>query len=117
MQTEILDQNPDEDIHVLAVWFNVLSPDDRSQWPDDLLTDPRVTHLWDEEVAVGTWFADNQGRFETAGYVGPLAWDIYYLFGPDSTWDEVPTLELGSGTPVVGRGENLRSALDAIWAD
>ncbi len=114
MQRNILEANPDLEIRVLAVWFDVLAGDDRSQWPDNLLTDDRVTHYWDPDGNIGYWFADRQDSFDTYGFVGSLAWDIYYLFGADAGWGDLPSPEIISGTTIVGTASRLESAIDEL---
>ena len=57
-----MDKYPDADIQVYAVWFDVLTGDDRSQWKSNLLNDPRVTEYWDDAQSVGRWFASSAIR-------------------------------------------------------
>ena len=105
MQKEILDQYPAADLRVYAVWFNMLRADDRSQWPADALTDPRVTEYWDEERVTGQWFAKNL----TGHSFGPIAWDIYYLFGPQAKWEAIPEPLIDSGRSIIAKRHSLRS--------
>lgn len=105
MQSEILDKNPSAELKVYAVWFSMLSSDARSRWPDDLLTDPRVVHLWDGSRETGRWFAKNEDFYL------PIAWDVYYLYGPKAHWDDVPGPLLSSGSTVLYRKDNIRRDL------
>ncbi len=114
MQSNILEKNPDLDLQVLAVWFNVLGGDDRSRWPADLLSDSRVAHYWDPDGETGFWFADHRDNYDTHGYVGGLAWDIYYLFGPDAQWNDFPGPEIVSGTTILGTSSRLGDAVGAL---
>ena len=97
MQAEILEKNPEAEIAVYAVWFNVLPSDSRSAWDAELLTDRRVTHHWDADRITGRWFADNIGFSH-----GSLAWDVYYLYGPGANWEEIPEPLAGSGYTLFG---------------
>ena len=105
MQSEILDKNPSADLKVYAVWFSMLSSDARSRWPDNLLTDPRVVHLWDGTRAAGRWFAENEDFYL------PIAWDVYYLYGPKARWDETPRPLLSSGGTILYRKDSLKRDL------
>lgn len=99
-QDDILSKNPTLKIHVYAVWFSVLPADRRDRWDPSVLSDPRVTQFWDRRGVSGDWFAAN-----VTGERG-FVWDAYFLYGPGSRWDTVPTELLGTGSPVIrGRDE------------
>ena len=72
------------------------------------MPDPRVVHFWDGAAEVGQWF----GR-EMDGY-GGIAWDIYYLYGPDATWESVPSPLIGSGRTIYGERETLKMQLNTL---
>ena len=74
MQKEILERHPGLGIRVYAVWFSMLGTDRRDRWPRDALTDPRVTHLWDEGKVAGREYAK---LFDSPGQV---AWDMFVLY-------------------------------------
>ncbi len=112
MQAEILEENPEDDIAVYAVWFNVLPTDSRSAWDPKLMTDPRVSHFWDEERVIGSWFADNVGFSH-----GSLAWDVYYLYGPEATWEEIPGPLVSSGYTLFGQRSQLTDDLEILIAE
>ncbi len=103
------------DLRVYAIWVPMLPTDERSQWEEELLNDPRVTHLWDQERAVGAWFAnpDNLGL----QYPGPIMWDAFLLFGREARWDNAPSNLLASGWTVIGNTEQLETSLDAHLAE
>ena len=111
MHENVLEPNPDADIEVLVVWFEVLATDSRSEWDPDLLFDPRVTHLWDEETESGLWFARN-------GINPPLAWDIMLLYEADAEWGSAPTPTplLGYAYPVITARDVLNEELAAFLA-
>lgn len=106
MQREILEKNPEAEVRVYAVWFDVLSSDDRSAWSPSLMSDSRVVHLWDEEKAVALWLPDQEEYRDLVR--GPLAWDIYFLYGPEATWDRIPWPVVSSGSTIIGKSADLQ---------
>lgn len=72
------------------------------------MPDHRVIHFWDGDSQIGRWFAE-----EVEGYRG-IAWDVYYLFGPDATWDQIPSLVIGSGGTIYGEREVLKKQLNTL---
>ena len=52
------------------------------------------------------WFAGNVG-----GDPGGTAWDVYFLYGPQSRWDAAPSGLIASSSPVVGDLDNLKARL------
>ena len=96
MQENILARHEDTDLAVYAIWFSMYPTDRRELWPAGILTDSRVVHYWDDAKQIGTWYA---GRFnEMKSTVdptsndlgGPILWDAYLVYGPESRWDEAP---------------------------
>jgi len=110
VQTEILQANPTADLKVYVVWYTMYPGDNRSRWDEGVLTDPRVTHLWDE--------AKLAGRFMVAHDVVPfpheIVWDAYLLFGPEADWEEAPKPLVNWGFPVYHNREQLREALEPL---
>lgn len=100
---------PEADIQVYAVWFDVLSGDDRSRWDGDLFTDPRVVEFWDDTQAVGRWFANQEPLNDEV--IGPIAWDIFYLFGPDARWVDVPSPVVSLGRTVLASSGHLKATI------
>ncbi len=84
--------------------LQLIAGDARSEWKKSFIPDPRVVHFWDEQRVVGRWFAE-QGRY--AGDV-EVVWDIYFLFGPEARWEELPDPLLSWGNTVVGTREKLQ---------
>ena len=89
----------------------MLYSDRRSGWSSDVFTDPRATEYWDQERLTGRWFAENLGFS-----FGPIAWDTYYLFGPDAAWEAEPTPLLDSGFTTLDRREQLLSHVEGLIA-
>ena len=85
--------------------------DARSEWPEQVLTDSRVIHLWDEERVTGRWFAEHEDTFF------PIAWDIYFLYGPDAHWGTEPAPLVSSGFTIIGRSSKLRADLLPLLND
>ena len=77
-------------------------------WNGTTMPDPRVIHFWDGEQAIGQWFAK-----EVDGYDG-TAWDVYYLYGPDATWENVPAPLVGSGGTIIREREKLEMEVRAL---
>lgn len=109
MQQQILDAYPAADLAVFAIWMPILPTDARDQWDGQVLADPRVTHLWDQERTVGRWLADDQNI--DLGDTGEVIWDAFLLFGPEATWERAPSGLLAWGAPIVGRIPELADAL------
>ena len=101
MQEEILETFPEDELSVFAIWLPMLAGDRRSAWDPDLMPDPRVRHYWDENRVLGRYFADKGASF------GGVAWDIYFLYGPDASWTDVPEPLISSGFTVIGSKDRL----------
>ena len=85
-----------------------IASDERSKWDSDLVPDSRVIHFWDEGSIVGRWFA------QRAGYQVDVVWDIYFLFGPDARWEQIPEAIISEGNPVILSRERLQAALQPL---
>lgn len=72
------------------------------------MPDPRVIHFWDGDLEVGGWFAR-----QVDGYEG-VAWDVYYLYGPESTWESRPLRLTSSGGTIYGRREVLEMQMHIL---
>ena len=92
-----LERNPEIDLNVYVVWASrsgggdALAPPTMGPTPDD-----RITAYWDDdEQLAGRWFGSRfgSGRENERGFKVLIAFDVYYLFGPDARWgDEPPDL-------------------------
>ena len=89
----------------------MLASDARDEWNGTRMPDPRVMHLWDGETEIGQWFAE-----QVEGYRG-ISWDVYYLYGPDATWEDVPSPLIGSGGTIYAERETLRTHLNALLGE
>jgi hypothetical protein len=107
VQQELLTRNPSTDLRVYAVWFNMYPGDARWRWDGDAMVDPRVTHFWDEQKLVGSWFSA-----QLTDEPEPT-WDYYAVYGPTERSLERP---LGSGGSIIGRRDDLEASVRAALA-
>lgn len=117
VQKEILEKQPDADLHVYAVWFSMLESDSRPRWPRDALTDPRVEHFWDEKRVLGRWYADDLKLklwSRTLGTWTDALWDAYLLYDPEARWSSGPRPLFAWGTTIMETREELRAKLKAL---
>jgi hypothetical protein len=82
--------------------------DAREEWNGTTMPDPRVTHFWDGETQIGQWFAK-----QVDGYDG-VAWDAYYLYGPNAVWASVPSPLVGSGGTIYAERETLATQVSTL---
>ena len=108
MQKQLLEQYPSEQVRVYAVWLPMLAGDAREEWNGMTMPDARVTHFWDGDLQIGQWFAT-----QVDGYDG-VAWDIYYLYGPDAVWEAVPSPLLGSGRTIYAERQMLKMQVSTL---
>src|SRR6266700_3457164 len=104
----MLEKHPDAALRVYAVWIPMLWSDAREKWDGNVMPDARVMHFWDGERQAGQWFAK-----QVDGYDG-TAWDMYYLYGPQATWETVPTPLVDSGGTIYSQHETLMKMMDVL---
>jgi hypothetical protein len=102
VQNELLSNHPAADLDVYVVWFNMFPGDARWRWDGDGMTDPRVTHFWDEQKTVGTWFSANLTER------GSPTWDFYAVYPPEARDLSAPS---SMGGTIISRRAELQSAL------
>ena len=90
---------------MLVVWFDMMTGDSRQTTDRRLFSDSRAVNFWDEGRVAGRWFASN-----VDGDDG-IAWDRYYLYGPDAHWTDKPAPLLSEGGPVIASTGDLEAAL------
>jgi len=118
VQKEILDEKPDSDLRIYAIYFEMTEGDRGAKSrvkPSDLLDDPRVTSFWDASKLAGRWFDENvtkQG--ERQGVPDRIEWDSYVLFGPEAQWGKNPPPHVSWGRPLVQEAGRLKSDLEGI---
>lgn len=116
VQKNILEPNPEADIDVAAVWFNVLPSDSQDNFDPALLTDARVTQYWDADGDIGTWFEDHEDVIGFSSNTGTFVWDAYLLFGPDATWENTPEPLALYGRTVLAAKDELLAEVTDIWS-
>ena len=112
MQDEILAKHPDANLKIYSIWEPILPTDRRRTWKASLFSDPRITHYWDEERVSGQWYGDAVPNC----LLPPVAWDAFYVYGPDAKWDSDAAKPIRCGAPVIMNGEALREALEPLLA-
>ena len=110
---EASEKFPSARLRVYAVWQPILPTDFRYTRRESLLADPRVTHLWDRNQAVGRWFASYRGP-QGDCFMGDVAWDLFYLFGPEAQWGEGPDPLIACGGPVIEVSGKLAAAITPL---
>ncbi len=108
MQTQLLAQNPAAELRVYAVWLPMLGGDAHEKRNGNNMPDARMMHFWDGNYAIGQWFAK-----QVDGYEG-IAWDVYYLYGPDATWETIPSPLIGSRSTIYGERQTLKMQVSTL---
>ena len=121
VQRDLLEHYPHANLRVYAIWFDMLASDARSRWPSSLLTDPRVIHRWDEQKAVGRWYAQRASAMRpllTPGSRwgnGDVLWDSFLLYGASASWDDAPTGLIHWGRTIVASRETLEDDIERLF--
>jgi hypothetical protein len=111
VQREILDQDPAADLRVYAVWVPFLGGTrEAADVSRRVLPDTRVAQFWDGSALTSAWFASNVEHS-----LAP-AWDVYYLYGPDATWTNLPGPLVSSGSTIIGQSSALKNAITPLLA-
>ena len=94
-----------------AVWVPFLGANGQSaDLSRQVFPDPRVVQYWDGGALTSRWFAQN------VDHSPGLAWDVYYLYGPDATWAKVPGPLVSSGGSIIGQSGALDAAISPLLA-
>lgn len=111
MQREILEAEPESELAVYAVWVPFLGGTrDAAALSQRVLPDPRVIQFWDETALTSDWFAERVENSQAP------AWDVYYLYGPEAHWTDVPSPVASSGATIIGRSSELKAAITPLLA-
>lgn len=109
MQREILEKYGTSSLRVYAVWLPFLAGTQQAaDVSERVLPDTRVVHYWDGAAATSEWFAEN------VEHSAAPAWDVYYLYGPDAAWTDVPGRLISSGGTIIGRSSELHDAITPL---
>lgn len=107
-----MEKNPDAELKVYAIWFNMIWTDSRSLRREGVLNDPRVVHFWDEEKVAGRWYEKHVTRRGDE-----VEWDAYFLYAPDASWGEEHPEVLAWGRTILDTKERLQEAAKPLLAE
>ena len=110
MQKNILEGNPEAQIKVYAVWFNVLARDRRSGWSDAHFGDERVAEFWDADRLFGSWYWKH-----LPGHGRTIAWDLYALYSPEARWADAPSHLVNWGRTVYSERDQLAAEVKGLF--
>jgi hypothetical protein len=112
VQREILEASPAASLRVFVLWVPFLGADRASANLSQQVfgSDPRVLHYWDGSALTSRWFANN---VEHSSFP---AWDVYYLYGPDASWQTIPQPLVSTGATVIGQSSALQDAIEPLLA-
>ena len=117
----ILSQIPDENLAVHVVWTPVLQSDNykAATTAHEYFPDERAVFYWDGDQDLGMSY----GRTIDLPRGRQLAWDIYFVYGPDVEWgDTVPlptdwSHQLGIDKRSLGDASRIRGAIESLLAE
>lgn len=92
----------------------MLPTDAKNRWKPELIHNDNATHMWDGQQVTGKWFAQH---LDACPKLGPVAWDVFYLFDGEATWEDEPAPCISCGAPVINDAENLEAALEKLFGD
>lgn len=78
----------------------VIRGDSKLAVPDAvaLLPDSRVIHYWDQTRMSGSFFKKNIAPDVSSS----VAWDMFFLYGPEAVWEEIPEQLVDKGRTIIG---------------
>ena len=104
-----MDENPEANIQVYAVWFNMLPNEARQRVVLNLIPDHKTTQLSDEQRLAGRFFAENEGF-----NFGQITYDVYYLYGTGAEWNLNPAPLVSSEYTILGKKTQLRDDINGL---
>jgi hypothetical protein len=112
VQEEILDKNPSLQMDVYAIWFSMLPGDTPAAFPgaQRMMPDRRVVHLWDTHRLAGKWFKESV----TPDYAGRIIWDVYYLYGSEAEWGNIPQPLILWGRTIMDKRQELLNQISLL---
>ncbi len=75
-----------------------------------LLPDSRVIHYWDQTRISGSFFKKNIAPDVSSS----IAWDIFFLYGPDAVWGDIPGPLVDRGRTIIGSSGALGYEFDEL---
>lgn len=106
-------------VKVYAISFQMLASDRMAKWlvePDDLLSDARTLHYWDDGKIVGRYYEKHVTQLGDPGDER-VEWDAYFLYRPDATWGEQPPEHVSWGRTIVASRDQLLRDFTALNGD
>ena len=94
--------------------------DARSKWRASLLSDPRVSHYWDEPQALGSLYMAqlpailNRRAPATLPPYADVMWDAFFLYAPGDSWQEPLPMPRVWGYPIMVTHNQLLRELDSV---
>ncbi len=77
----MLEKETDPDLRVYLAWVPMFRGMERDvPMASETMADARTSHYWDGDSLLGKLYRKKLGLPEDA-------WDIFFLYGPDATWD------------------------------
>ncbi len=108
MQENILEANHEVELDVYVIWEPTLGASrNRAVGATELMPDSRVRHYWNDAFIVGEYFREH--AFDRT------AWDIYFLYGSEATWEDNPEPLIISGYTVIRERSALEAELLSLW--
>jgi hypothetical protein len=111
IQSAILDRYPESNLRLYVVWLPMVPGDARDRWDPESLADDRATHYWNGSRSIGKWFAKNVANCTP---LGPVAWDVIYLFGPNTEWGNDSLEAESCPTPAYRYPDELAEAAQRV---
>lgn len=88
VQDDILSKVDDPRLKIFMVWTPAYGTDN-SEFAKEgvkILRDKRVVHYWDAKTELSLAF----GGLKKLPRDAPLAYDVFYVYAPDTIWDKEP---------------------------
>ena len=88
VQNEVLEKVDGKDVTAFVVWIPTFPGDNRGKAlrARNLVPDARARHFWDGKLELGKRY---RGVLSLPEGI-EVAWDVYFVFGPDAEWKESP---------------------------
>ena len=73
------------------------------------MPDTRAMQFWDDGKLAGRFFAYQEGFIS-----GSIAYDTYFLYGPEAHWDSKPSPLVSSGYTVMAKRNQLKEGIGRL---
>ncbi len=96
VERNALTEHPERDLRLMIVWVPVFPLDDETRANNAAIQsqDPRVSAYYDRHATASRWFyqhviKDWPGLNEKPAFRREKAWDSFFLYGADATWEDL----------------------------